>query len=150
MLPMYVTFSAQVVAEQAERIQLKGPDGKIYPPAAIDKKQSPWVESIRFAGPFPEQAEFTIELPTGLTDDSGRFLENAAQFPLKVGTDEFPPLAKFPGKFGIIELKAGATLPVILRNLEPIVQAKRLMPGQPGTIPGKMQRIYQDEAAILD
>jgi hypothetical protein len=39
---------------------------------------------------------------------------------------------------------------VTLRNLEPIVQAKRLMPGQPGTIPGKMQRVYQDEAAILD
>lgn len=40
---------------------------------------------------------------------------NAASFPLSVKTGTLPPLAKFPGAFGILELKEGGVLPVTLR-----------------------------------
>jgi penicillin-binding protein 1C len=38
---------------------------------------------------------------------------------VQVKTAEFPPLAKFAARFGIVKWKADPTLPVILRNLEP-------------------------------
>src|SRR5690606_35085067 len=58
-------------------------------------------------------------MPDGLQDDSGRSLENAARFPLDIGIDAFPPLAKFAAKFGILEAGEGGVLPVSLRNLDP-------------------------------
>ena len=79
-----------------------------------------------FRGPFPEAATFRIEIPDGLTDETGRPLANANQFPLQVKTAEFPPLAKFAARFGIVEWKADPTLPVTLRNLEPEVRTRLL------------------------
>ncbi|NJD33829.1 MAG: alpha-2-macroglobulin, partial [Betaproteobacteria bacterium] len=51
-------------------------------------------------------------------DEAGRPLANAANFPLKFLTSALPPLAKFPGNFGIVELKEGGVLPGTLRNVE--------------------------------
>ncbi|MEN6622394.1 MAG: MG2 domain-containing protein [Smithella sp.] len=100
------------------------------------------VSSIRFAGPFPEKTEFTVEIPPGLKDDTGRPLVNAGKFPLSVHTDEYPPLAKFSSRFGILELKANAGLPVTLHNLEPQINAqlKRIDMGQDaaGKITGRI------------
>ena len=45
----------------------------------------------------------TLEMPAQLADDAGRALENAARFPLEVRIDEYPPLVKFSGEFGILE-----------------------------------------------
>src|SRR5690606_4964584 len=74
--------------------------------------------------PLPERSEFTVVLPPGMTDDAGRKLSNQKRFPLAVRTDEHPPLAKFASRFGIIELKGDAMLPVTLRNLEAVVQGR--------------------------
>ncbi|MDP2156125.1 MAG: MG2 domain-containing protein, partial [Nitrospirota bacterium] len=143
-LPMQLNFSAPVSWESAKRIVLKG-HGKTYKPektaaygygeeegegesegslpAELDENT---VYHVSFKGPFPENSSFSIELPKNLKDDAGRSLENKDRFPLVVKTDAFPPLAKFSARFGIIELKGDATLPVTVRNLEPEVRARLL------------------------
>ena len=146
-LPMTLGFSAPVATEKAKGVQLFDSQGKPYPAEAIDPSKQPFVEAIKFKGPFPENTRFRVVLPQDLSDDAGRPLENASQFPLAVETDDYPPLAKFNGEFGIIELKEGGVLPVTLRNLEPAVAAKRSMPGQEG-IPGKLQRLGQNDQVI--
>ena len=141
-LPMQLSFSAPVSWERAKRIVLKG-QGKIYKPERTaaygygeeegeDKNGGSLptepdgnaVHGVTFKGPFPENSSFSIELPKDLKDDAGRSLENKDRFPLVVKTDAFPPLAKFSARFGIIELKGDATLPVTLRNLEKEVMTR--------------------------
>ena len=146
-LPMTLSFSAPISAIAAKQVQLLDSQGKAYPAEAFDPSKTPMLESLKFVGPFPESTHFRIVLPQALVDDVGRPLENASQFPLAVETDEYPPLAKFNGRFGIIEWNEGGILPVTLRNLEPNVAAKSTMPGQQG-IPGKLQRLDQSDQAI--
>ena len=80
--------------------------------------RDPAVEWVEFRGPFPENASFTLELPSRLRDDAGRLLANAESFPLTVRTDEDPPLIRFAARFGLVEANAGALLPVTVRNLD--------------------------------
>jgi len=151
-LPMKLFFSAPIPADQAAAIRLFGRDGQTHSPDPIDPAKNPTVEYVTFKGPFPELAKFEIRLPTDLTDDAGRKLQNAARFPLAVATDEYPPLAKFSAEFGIIEAKEGGMLPVTLRNLEEQVPAERLGPAGPPAnpgVPGQLQRFGQDDAEII-
>lgn len=141
--PMRIEFSSPVPLKEARKITLKGSKGKAYTVSTNanddpeteqedsntrqgDKKSPEFVKEVKFKGPFPEQSSFTLNLPANLKDDSGRRASNAAKFPLTVKTAEFPPLAKFSARFGIIELKGDATLPVTLRNLEPNVKMRQL------------------------
>ena len=125
--PMRVSFSGPLLWVEARKTVLKGPGGQRWP---VEKDESDeeekYVQSVRFAGPFPEKAEFQIELATGLKDDAGRRLENANRFPLSVRTGEYPPLAKFAANFGILELNATPMLPVTLRNVEPKIAGQML------------------------
>lgn len=130
---MQVEFSAPVARTAAEGIALLAADGTPRPHAPIDEDVS-LVNSIAFPGPFPEHATFRVELPAGIADESGRTPVNASRFPLAVGTGELPPLAKFNARFGIVEAKAGATLPVTLRNLEPAARARVYAPGVTGSV----------------
>ncbi len=123
-LPMRLAFTAPVARSFAEKIVMKV-QGRTVPAGLPDAKNAPeFVDEVSFNGPFPERAQFAIELPPELTDDAGRKLANQKRFPLLVRTDEYPPLAKFPARFGIIEAKGDATLPVTLRNLEAMVAAR--------------------------
>jgi uncharacterized protein YfaS (alpha-2-macroglobulin family) len=118
-LPLRLYFTSAVAKEDLQKITLKSKDGKEYD--SNYKAESPGEESshyLSFAGPFPENTEFKIEIPNSLKDDSGRPLVNQSSFPLTIKTADFPPLAKFPGKFGILEANANPALPVTLRNLE--------------------------------
>ncbi len=121
--PMTLRFSTAVDRDQASRVVLVGPHGQRWP-AEEEKAEVVW--NVVFKGPFPEASILRLEIPKGLTDDAGRLLTNADRFPLTVKTEAFPPLAKFPARFGIIESKADPALPVTLRNLEPEVQARIL------------------------
>ena len=87
-----------------------------------------WITSLSFQGPFPADAELSLSLPV-LVDDAGRKLSNADKFPLSFRTGPYPPLARFPADFGILELNAAPVLPVTLRNLEPEVRARLLKVG---------------------
>ena len=111
--------------EQARRVVLVGPDGRQWAPR-FDAADSPWTDSLSFKGPFPEKTELRLDVPADLADDAGRTPVNAARFPLTVKMEAFPPLAKFPARFGILEANADPALPVTVRNLEPQILAKML------------------------
>ncbi|HOI73805.1 MAG TPA: MG2 domain-containing protein [Syntrophales bacterium] len=137
LLPMAVRFSSPVPAAALEKITLKTKAGRVFKPAVrTDDEDAGYVWRALFEGPFPQKGEFTLSLPADLRDEAGRSLANAAQFPLAVRTDAYPPLAKFAGRFGIVESRAGVLLPVTIRNLEADLDAQLLRvvkrPGQPG------------------
>ena len=172
-LPMTLQFTAPVPREQATQVRLRGADGKVYRPSLGDEDKQPVVNGLVFAGPFPEQAAFTIALPAAFRDDAGRPLANPELFPLTVRTDEYPPLAKFPARFGIIEHNADAALPVTVRNIEAQLdlQLRKLAGAEASgladrvkrswdtlvggdaddSIQGRLRRVGQDdEAEIID
>ncbi|MBI1745480.1 MAG: alpha-2-macroglobulin [Acidobacteria bacterium] len=131
--PMHLSFSAPVSWSQASKILLRGPGNKIYPVSKTkegDSERAEDVTSVSFESPLPEKTTFTLELPKTFKDDAGRRLSNLSKFPLTVKTHTYPPLAKFAARFGIIELKGDATLPVTLRNIEPVVHTKVLKVGE--------------------
>ncbi len=133
-LPMTLSFNAPLNPETTVEALLKGPDGKVWrAPLAPDHR------TVTFDGPFPANAEFQLEIPAGLRDDSGRALTNAKRFPLRVRTAGFPALAKFAARFGIVELNADPALPVTLRNIE--LQPKARMLTVPATEPGSTSRV---------
>jgi hypothetical protein len=117
-----VEFSAPVDAQKAANARLLTPEGA-RKPAAQDTEgvRVNTVRDLVFKPPFAQNAELKIELPADLRDEAGRALENAARFPLVVRSGRLPPLAKFPGDFGIVELKEGGVVPVTLRNVETAV-----------------------------
>ena len=123
-LPMRLSFTAPVSRSVAEKIVLKA-QGKTIAAGLPDIKSAPeFVDEVFFNGPFPERTQFALDLPPDLVDDAGRKLVNQKRFPLLVRTDEYPPLAKFPARFGIIEAKGDGMMPVTLRNLEAMVEGR--------------------------
>ena len=148
LLPMNLDFTAPVSQTAAARIRMVDLNGKEYQPEMVKPPEGreSFVEGLTFKGPFPELAWFRVELPEDLKDDAGRTLANARSFPLKVFTDEDPPLAKFAARFGILELKAGALLPVTLRNIEASIKGTQLKLDEAGGIPGKTLRV---DAALV-
>lgn len=149
MLPLELDFTAEVPAATLMAVRLIDMDGKTYPAEPIAADKTPTAHRLRFRGPFPERAKLRIELPSDIRDDAGRALENATRFPLPVAVDEYPPLAKFSGDFGIIERKTGGILPVTLRNLEPQVAGQQLVVEAIEGIPGQVKRLSASDAEII-
>ncbi|MES2952720.1 MAG: MG2 domain-containing protein [Pseudomonadota bacterium] len=132
--PMQLSFNAPVSAKLLEGIRLKS-DKDNYKPTPKGSEGSADEDnvenSVTFSTIFSEQTAFTLELPKGFKDASGRSLRNADSFPLKVSTGPMPPLAKFAAApFGIVERFAEpdgvAMLPVTLRNVEAALATKGL------------------------
>jgi len=147
-LPMRLSFSAPVSRALAAKITLRGAQGKSYKPALPEvREDGEFVQEVSFTGPFPEQAEFKLELPADLHDDAGRKLVNQKRFPLTVKTDIAPPLAKFAARFGIIEWKADPTLPVTLRNVEAELPGRQWSSGD--DVPGAVLRIGNANASEI-
>jgi uncharacterized protein YfaS (alpha-2-macroglobulin family) len=154
MRPMSLAFNAPVPRKLAEAIRLKGDKDTFKP--SFDEGSSDGdnvVSIINFKPMFPEQAQFSLELPRDFKDASGRTLRNADSFPLKVATGAMPPLAKFAASpFGIVEryaepnTKPGdpALLPVTLRNVEAALQVKGLAPGAAGKVSDLQPRTDAD------
>ncbi len=84
------------------------------------------VDKVVFKGPFPPNVDFTITLPKGFKDLSGRPLSNATSFPLNTRVGALPPLVKFSAGFGILEQKEDGVLPVTLRNTESTLKMRVL------------------------
>ncbi len=146
--PIAVDFNAPVPLDAAAGVRLEAKGGRTYRPSLPENATS--VQTIEFKGPFPERTSFTLALPRGFKDDAGREPENKAAFPLETATDEFPPLAKFPARFGILELNAQPLLPVTVRNVEATLAGRRIEFGADAgqAIPGRSIRLA-DEAAII-
>ena len=146
--PVGIGFNAPVARAAAAGIRLRSEHGVIHEPVVEQNVNA--VENIVFKGPFPERTRFTVELPRDFRDDAGREPENRASFPLATRTDENPPLAKFPGRFGILELNAEPLLPVTVRGIEPVLSGRKVeLPAASGNaVPGRSLRI-SDEARII-
>jgi hypothetical protein len=147
---MGLEFNAPVARERAQAIRLEPEGGgpAIEPKLTPDAKS---VEGVSFPGPFPENARFKVVLPRGFADDAGREPGNRGAYPMPVATDENPPLVKFPGRFGILELNADPVLPVTLRAVENALDAKRahIAPGDARSVPGRAARLIDDESRII-
>jgi hypothetical protein len=136
--PMRLAFNAPVARKLAEAIRLKSASESFKPTFDRDDTEGDaLVSGVSFKGVLPEKSAFTVELPAGFQDASGRAASNAASFPLKVATGVMPPLAKFAAApFGIVERFAEpdakgdspALLPVTLRNVEPALKISGLTP----------------------
>ncbi len=144
-----VEFSAAIDAKQSQRIRLITPDG-VRSPLTPEQEgaRASTVRGIDFKRPFPQNVELRIELPPDLKDDTGRVLSNAASFPLKLRTGTLPPLAKFPGAFGIVEWKEGGVLPVTLRNVEDTLPVANLQMPAAGAHRFAAQRLTDDGEVI--
>ncbi len=134
-----VNYGGAIRREDASRIRLAG-GGRVWQP--VLDGDGPWVDSLAFKGPFPEKAVLTLSVPDGLKDDDGRTLANAAQFPLTIRTDAYPPLAKFSSGFGVLEA-VDPVLPVTLRNLETGADDRAL------ALPGKMAAVREGDDAMV-
>ncbi|MFD2365977.1 alpha-2-macroglobulin [Pseudoduganella sp. GCM10020061] len=134
-LPLSLSFSAPVERAALAAVTLRGADGKAYP-AVQEREQDDanTVDGITFKGPFPPDATLTLSLPPGLADDAGRALVNAASFPMQVRTGPYPPLVKFPARFGILEARANPMLPVTVRAVERPLAARVAGAGIEGAV----------------
>lgn len=161
-LPLRLGFTAPIASRDAAKIRLVDSTGKSYPPHL--SRDDDAISGVTFGPGLPERESFRIELPARLKDDAGRALANAASFPLKVRTDENPPLAKFPADFGILERvlpdQSTPMLPVTLRNVEATLKGNVGLTGRPSPttekaaneapIPAKVARVARgDEMRIV-
>jgi len=141
--PMRLRFSAPVPVAQLKDVYLQtkvqnalGDDARRLPALMDADHGERALRSLSFAPPFAENQRYTLVLPAGMTDDAGRPLANAAQFPLAIDTGDMPPLVKFAAApFGIIERygegeTGTALLPVTVRSVEPALTAQVLNPVQ--------------------
>ena len=117
-----VEFSVPVDGKRLAGARLLTPQGARSPQSLeADGSRANTTSALVFKRPLPADAELTVDLPAGIKDEAGRALDNAASFPLKLRSGTLPPLAKFAGAFGIVELKEGGVLPVTLRNVEALL-----------------------------
>ena len=116
----YVRFTADVPLATAREVRLSFAGGTtLAPMISDDDVRKGRTSDLEFKGPLPAATAGTVTLPAGLTDDSGRKLENGQRFPLAVQIDRAPPLVKFAAPFGILEAREGGILPVAVRAVEP-------------------------------
>lgn len=130
-----VEFTANTDTKVLQQARLITPAGPRSPKDSLDGDSSrpQTTDTLIFPGPFPPETELTLELPAEIKDDASRPLANADHFPLQFRTGSLPPLAKFPGDFGIVELNEGGLLPVTLRNVEAkLATAALRLPGSHG------------------
>ncbi len=118
-------FNAPVARGDLLKIKVIGPNG-VQKPIELSKSDET-VQShedrIFIKPPFAGKATYKIVIPTGLKDMHGRSLVNASSFPLSFDTDGLPAIAKFPGRFGILEAE-NAQLPITVRNIEKTIAIK--------------------------
>lgn len=126
--PVTLHFSAPVTRKLAEQIRLRTPNGERKPDFGRETEST--VYEVSFKPPFPPNAAFTLTLPDGFRDDSGRTLDNRASFPLAFSTASAPPLAKFAAApFGIVELNADPAIAVTLRDVEAGLDVRQIQVG---------------------
>ncbi len=135
MRPIRLSFSAPVQRKLLDGLRLTSAKDNFKPSFDEDASDAESVvNSVSFKPWLPEQTTFTLELPAGFKDASGRTLGNAGSFPLTIATGPMPPLAKFAAApFGIVERFAEpdgvAMLPITLRHVEADLAVKSLSSG---------------------
>ncbi len=152
--PVRLAFSSPVAWTAASRVALvleRPGEAALRIPAEREDADDddPLVDRVRFRGPFAPSARYRVEIPGDLHDDAGRALPSPAPGEREMRTAGYPPLAKFPARFGIVELHASPALPVTLRSLEPQVTARLLGPEGGKTLPALAARVPEPADAEL-
>lgn len=80
---------------------------------------------VYFKTKLEPSTTYKVTMPSGIRDENDRELTNIKKFPVKMETAGYPPLAKFPGAFGILESEIEPVLPVTVRNIEKEVKLKK-------------------------
>jgi hypothetical protein len=155
---MRLAFSSPVAWESAAGIRLFELDveGRSWPAERPDPSGGDaFVDSVIFRGPFPPRAKLRAEIPASLRDDAGRAL---ATHSIELATGRYPPLAKFPARFGVVESAAPA-LPVALRHVGEgaslrgvtVARAAVLSPQQPAEVLAWLHALERadDERSVL-
>ncbi len=146
-LPLTLTFNTPVKRELIEKITLKTPKATLKPVLSADDKKAQTLSYVSFPAPYTENAELSLELPSSFTDESGRKLENASAFPMKIRTADFPPLAKFAtAPFGIVEWTPDAAMPLTLRQVELDIGVKQTDGKKPA---GQLTQLRATEDAAI-
>ena len=145
--PITVHFTASISADAARKIALVAPDGTRIGPKIPDDSQSDLTD-VEFEAPFKESTTYKVELPPNITDESGRTLLDASRFPYDVAMDEFPPLAKFSARFGIIE-SSDPVLPITVRNLEAQIHGSQLKVGETAKSQGALSDLVTRVEATI-
>lgn len=117
LLPLRLSFNADIPIDVARQIYIQGADKKIYN-SDLEPGAERDVRYLEFKGPFPPSTEFTVVIPKKVRDKDERLLTNQNQFPLKVKTGADPALLKFASSFGVIEAGPDAAMAVTLRRVE--------------------------------
>lgn len=115
-------FNSEVFGKYLRDVRLVHKQHVIKPEIISDDSTYTY---LTFPGQLEPEAIYTVEVPESLEDTAGRRLSNAKKFPMKVSTSPFPPLAKFPGSFGILEAQTETILPVTVRNIEKKISLKK-------------------------
>jgi hypothetical protein len=125
---MQLNLGRGVRLKELAGVLLTSTSGDSWRPLELikNKDDEELITDLTFEGPFPEKKKFILTLPPKLRDDLGRSLVNSKEFPLNVFTDDYSPLVKFQGRFGVLELHAEPMLPVSVRNIEKMIQVKQL------------------------
>ncbi|MBI3228875.1 MAG: alpha-2-macroglobulin, partial [Burkholderiales bacterium] len=104
-----------------------------------DKNKEEEFTQLVFKGPFAENAEGRIDVPSKMQAADGADLENVRDFPMVPKTALYPPLAKFAtAPFGILELNADPMMPLTVRNVESSLLTRQV---QPNAAPGKLAKV---------
>ncbi len=142
--PIRVGFGTAIRREDARQVRLASTDGRSWPAQRDqeDEAGNPWVEELTFSGPFPERSTLSLSVPPNLHDADGRSPANAAQFPMAIRIDAYPPLAKFSAAFGVLEA-ADPVLPVTLRNLDTGAGGRTL------ALPGKLAAVREGADSMV-
>ncbi len=153
MTPIVLRFTASVRRDDVTKLRLLGPGGRKWSATvADDDGEAEFVDYVQFIGPFPAEAQFSLQVPERIRDDAGRTLTNRDRLAkVELKTAAYPPLVKFAADFGIVERKAGGLLPATLRNLEPVAErtdgapptADGSKPGTAATV--RLLRLTRDE-----
>ncbi len=123
-----LVFSSFVDAAQVAEIKLMGgPRGK----RVAEPRSKGATRHAVFHPPFPPNTEFRVVIPENLRSMDGRSLPGGGSGTVEIATGDFPPLAKFSGRFGILEREDSPVLPVTIRNLEPDLKVRSEVSSSP-------------------
>jgi len=116
-------FNNYVGVSTAKKITLISKDGHSY---QGETSESGLTKTLTFKAPFQPNKNYKFKFPDGFADDSGHKLHKVNALPIGFETGNYPPLAKFSGRFGILESNENTALPITVRNLEKVIKTEQI------------------------
>ena len=143
---VHIQFTAPVRRELADALRLLDENGDVL---AARMDDDPQIERIDYPDAFGDQTSYRAELIAPITDIDGRPLANAADFPATIRLGRLPPGASF-GYLRVVDRRAGAVAPVLLRRVEQPVEGRQLAVAGDTEIAAWLRRLEEPPAQDRD